>query len=197
MKKRGKLIVLYGINNLGKTTQTKLLVDKIKTMGIDAEYLKYPIYDLRPTGPRLNEILRNGKKQNISEIELQEIYAQNRRDFQPILQKNLGSGKYIIAEDYIGTGIAWGVAKKADMRVLEEQNKDLLKEDVAILLDGYRFMKGKENNHLHESKDDLMKKCREIHLQLAQKYNWIKINANQSIDNVHNDIWNAIKKNIL
>jgi len=31
--KKGKLIVLYGINNLGKTTQAELLVEKIKSNG--------------------------------------------------------------------------------------------------------------------------------------------------------------------
>jgi len=47
----GKFIVLYGINNLGKTTQTRILVDKLKLHGLKAEYLKYPVYDLAPSGP--------------------------------------------------------------------------------------------------------------------------------------------------
>ena len=41
---RGKFIVLYGINNLGKTTQAKFLVEKLQSQGLRAEYVKYPIY---------------------------------------------------------------------------------------------------------------------------------------------------------
>ena len=32
--KKGKFIVLYGINNLGKTTQAKLLVKNLKNSGV-------------------------------------------------------------------------------------------------------------------------------------------------------------------
>ena len=40
---RGKFIVLYGINNLGKTTQTRLLTEKLNNSGVKNEYLKYPL----------------------------------------------------------------------------------------------------------------------------------------------------------
>ena len=89
---QGKFIVIYGTNNLGKSTQAKLLVEKLKKNKINAQYLKYPIYKLAPTGPKLNDILRSGQKQEISEIELQELYAQNRKDFQPELEKMLNDG---------------------------------------------------------------------------------------------------------
>ena len=48
---KGKLIVLYGINNLWKTTQVHLLIDRLRAKGLQAEYLKYPIYDLAPSWP--------------------------------------------------------------------------------------------------------------------------------------------------
>lgn len=192
----GKLIVLYGINNLGKTTQAKLLVKKLQGLGLRAEYLKYPIYELKPTGPKINQILRSGNKQNISEEEFQNLYAQNRRDYEPMVKKKLGEGISIVAEDYIGTGIAWGVSKGADLNILEKQNQDLLSEDIAILLDGERFLEGKESNHLHESNDSLMQRCRQIHKDLAKKYKWYIINANQPIDSVHQDIIKIIQKTL-
>jgi thymidylate kinase len=43
---KGKFIVLYGINNLGKTTQAKLLVEKFQKEGLKAEYMKYAVYSL-------------------------------------------------------------------------------------------------------------------------------------------------------
>lgn len=186
---RGKFIALLGINNLGKSTQANLLVQNLQNYGFKTEYLKYPIYDLEPTGPQINEIIRGGKAQEISEVELQKIYAQNRRDFQPELEAKLNRGINIVAEDYIGTGLAWGVAKGADLAELEEQNKDLTKADLAIVLDGERFIEAKEDNHIHEQDDELMKKCRQTHLDLAKKYGWQIVNANQSVEDVAKDIW--------
>lgn len=189
---RGKLIVLYGINNLGKTTQAKMLVDKLMKEGVTARYLKYPIYDLLPTGPKINKILRGGKNQNISEEDFQAFYAQNRRDFEPKLKEILNSGTWIVAEDYIGTGLAWGVSKGEQLEILEEQNKNLRHEDIAILLDGKRFLEGKETRHLHESDDSLMERCKKTHQELGKKYGWITVNASQTIKKVHNDIWQNI-----
>lgn len=193
---KGRLIVIYGINNIGKSTQVKMLVDRLTREGMDALYLKYPIYDLEPTGPRLDRILRQGAESDIDELSLQEIYAQNRRDYEPELEKRLESGTNIVAEDYKGTGIAWGWTKGANLAKLEEINKDLRKEDLVILLDGERFLEGKEENHIHESKDDLVDECRQKHLELAERYGWKVVGANRAREEVHGAIWDIVTSNL-
>jgi len=190
---RGKLLVLYGINNLGKSTQAKLLVERLKKEGYQPSYLKYPIYDIEPTGPKINEVLRGGQAQAMSEEELQALYAQNRRDFEPQLKTRLAQGLMVVAEDYTGTGLAWGLTKGAKLEILENQNTDLLKEDLAIWLEGQRFLAGKEENHLHESNHELMERCRDTHKILAERYGWQPVNANQSIDQVADDIWEIVE----
>ena len=181
---KGKFIVFYGINNLGKTTQAKKLVVYLNEKGIKAEYLKYPVYDLEPSGPFINKVLRGSEKQEITEEELQLWYVLNRFQYEPILRKKLNEGITVVAEDYSGTGVAWGVAKGADEDWLVNLNKPLIKEDVALLFDGERFLHAKEEKHLHESNDELMKRAREVHLQLAEKFNWTRINANQDKEKV-------------
>lgn len=180
---KGKFIVLYAPNNLGKTTQAKLLAEKIK-----GTYLKYPIYDLEPTGPRINSIIRPKEPlaEPMSALELQTLYAQNRRDFQPELQELLEDGQTIIAEDYTGTGIAWGMTEGIPFETLKAINKDLLVPDIEILLDGERFESGIERGHRFES--GRWNVARENHLFLAEKYGWKKVDANQSVEKVHEDI---------
>ncbi len=185
---KGKLITLYGINNIGKSTQAGLLVKKLNEVGHKAVHIKYPIYDLAPTGPLLNDILRGGK-QNISEEELQTIFVQNRIDFEPTLIDTLESGTTVVAEDYIGTGIAWGAAKGADLEWLEAINAPLLKEDLVIYMYGNRFTEAQESDHIHESNDDLMKKCAEVYELLAKKYNWKGVKVEGGIDDVFKLIW--------
>ena len=132
----GKLIVLYGINNLGKTTQAKLLVEAVKKAGKPAEYLKYPIYDLEPTGPMIDKYLRHGNPDKVSVRELQMLYALNRYNFEPQLRGKLASGVNIASEDYWGTGVAWGMAQGIDKKFLLGINAACLREDLAFLFDG-------------------------------------------------------------
>ena len=109
--KKGKFIVLYGINNLGKTTQAKLLVKALKKSGRQAEYVKYPIYNLEPAGKLINDYLRNGNPYNFSSRELQLLHFIDRIKFENRLREKLNKGINIVAEDYFGTGMAWGIRR--------------------------------------------------------------------------------------
>ena len=193
-KKLGKFIVFYGINNLGKSTQADILIKKLKEKKIKAEYLKYPIYDFAPTGPFINKVLRGGKKQEISEHELQMWYTLNRFQYEPRLKTKLEKGTWIIAEDYVGTGLSWGWTKGADLENLEAMNQPLLKEDLSIFFFGIRFLDGKEKVHLHEQNDKLMEKCQKKHHILAKKYHWQKINANCTREEIANKIFKIVEK---
>jgi len=228
---QGKFIAVYGINNIGKSTQTSLLVQKLINIGVRVEYIKYPIYNLDPTGKMLNEILRGKQKRNIqsmieffegtrvkksntkrkptisfrkqqiapkeirqkvTEEELQMWYSLNRYQFDPQIRKKLASGISIVAEDYTGTGLAWGKAKGADLEWLESVNKFLQKPCLEVLIDGERFLAGKEKVHLHESSDRLIAKARKSFQFLAKKNAWKIVNANQEISDVNNAIWQKV-----
>ncbi len=187
------LITLYGINNVGKTTQAKRLVEKIKSVGKSACYLKYPVYDLEPSGLFLDKVLRSKNPQHISEEELQMWFTLNRFQYQPALKDLLREG-FVIAEDYTGTGIAWGVAKGADKKWLEELNKYLIKGDLAILMNGKRQMKSKEDNHIHERDDVLVEKCADVFRQLAFDYGWEQIDVRDDWDETTDLLWRKIEK---
>jgi len=194
--KKGKLITFYGINNIGKTTQCLRLVKRLQDAGFDAVYTKYPKYDLAPSGPFLKDFLRGSvkNKQKISEEELQMWFAINRYQYQPEIEKMLAQGKIVVAEDYTGTGLAWGWLKGAKLEWLEEVNKHLIKEDLAILLEGKRFLHAKEMSHIHESDDALVEKCKKIHATLGKKYSWKVLNVEPSKEKTEEMIWKVIEK---
>lgn len=101
--RRGKFIVFYGINLLGKSTQAKILVGNIRSLGKRVEYLKYPIYGLEPDGKLVNAYLRLGNPYKLSAMEFQTLTAFNRQHFEPELLKKLETNTSIVAEDYTGT----------------------------------------------------------------------------------------------
>ena len=196
LEKRGKFIVLYGANNLGKSTQMKLLASRLIKDSRQLLSLKYPIYGLEPTGPIVNDILRGDKvkKENMTESDVQKVFAQNRRDFQDILITLLNSNINIAAEDYTHTGTAWGMTRGLDFDELRDINKDLLIPDLEILMDGERFLTAIEKNHRNENSTKDWNLSRDIYKDLAKIYEWPIINANQSIESVHNDIWKYIER---
>ena len=189
-------ITLYGINNIGKSTQALRLVERLKAEGFDAVYVKFPVYDVEPTGVYLNQFLRSGEAQNISEEELQMWFAMNRFQFEPTLREWLKDGKVVVAEDYTGTGIAWGMVKGASMEWLESLNRPLIKEDLAILLDGERFVHATEEGHLHETNEEFMKLARQVHLELGERYGWVKIPVQPTKDETEEMIWGVVKVHI-
>lgn len=189
---KGKFIVFYGINNLGKSTQVELLISKLKEHGISAEYVKYGVYDLKPSGELLNEYLRKGNPYGFSPREFQLVHALNRTQYEPILKAKLDAGTWIIAEDYKGTGIAWGVGAGVDKDFLIRLNSHLLPEDLCILFEGERFVSGIEDNHKHEQDAPLTQKVRDVHLELAKMYDWDIINANEAPKDVHEKIWKLV-----
>jgi len=189
--KKGKFVVVYGANNLGKSMQVELLCRKLRGLGIDLVKLKYPIYDLEPTGPLLNDFLRNGAK--LGEYEAQSIFAQNRRDYEPRVKQHLSSGKWVVAEDYKGTGICWGATNGVHLKKMLELNSDLLEEDLGILLDGERFTSSIEKGH-HNEDGGLWEKGREMHRNVGAIFDWQVVNANMIRAKVADEIFSVVNK---
>ncbi len=195
---KGNLIVLYGINNLGKTTQAKMLVeDLIIKMNKSAEYLKYAIYNLEPSGPLIANYLKGGNKYNFTPREFQLLQVLNRTQHEPTLKKKIQEGTWIVAEDYIGTGIAWGMATGVDKNLLYNMNSHLLKENLGILFEGDPFPKDLDKNNVHEASIETLEKVSKAFKEIAKDFNWHTINANQSIEEVQKEIQAIIKSKLI
>lgn len=192
--KKGLFITIYGINNIGKTTHAKRLVARLNKIGHKAVYVKYPVYDIAPTGPFLNSVLRSGATQTISEEELQLWFVLNRAQFQPQIQKWLSEGVIVVAEDYTGTGIAWGTAKGADQAWLTEMNKFLIQEDFAVFFDGTRTLYAVEKTHLHETNNDLIHRCEKVLRFLAEKNKWHTVIVAPTKQETAERVWGMVSQ---
>ncbi len=188
---KGKFIAIYGINGIGKTTQVENLVKYLQSQGKLASRLKYPIYDLEPEGSFIHQYLRDPAfraKNELTTDELQQKYADNRKRYQAELEKRLEADEWIVAEDYVGTGIAWGLTWGGDLEYLEEINKNLLPVDLSVLMHGERFQTAIEKDHRNEMEAEKIQICKNFHLLLAEKYGWKIVNANQSVEEVREDL---------
>lgn len=190
----GILFTLLGVTNTGKTTQQKLLEEHLKNDGYRVAYIKYPVYDLEPTGPRINAYLRGGNPENISALEFHKLQIQNKFDFESKLLSLLEENDIVLAEMYTGTGITYAMGDGLPKDWLISEYAPLRKADISILLDGKRFLESREAGHHYENDDEKTEKIRLAHLELAKDFGWTVINANQTIDEVHQQIYSEIKK---
>ena len=193
---RKEIVAIYGMNNIGKTAVLKGVVEKL---GNGAVCLKYPIYDT-PTGRRINAYLRGGNPEGLDALAVQNIFAQNRVDFEPELIRMSEKGM-VILEDYNGTGKVWGMlGAEATIEQMEVINAGQLEPDLNILLDGERFGTGIESNHKHEGiVQEGWDKGRMIHLDLAKRYGWKVVGVrfgelDREIEEVTNLIINGKRK---
>jgi thymidylate kinase len=191
--KKGVFIAVYGVNNIGKSTHCRILCERLKKAGYDVVSLKYPIYDLDPTGKQLNAILRGTGAQTVAEADLQALFSRNRSDFEPQLRQYLNEGKIVVAEDYIGTGIAWGMAKGMSLKFMEDLNQGLLREDFALLITGHRDARATEKYHIHEQNQNLLALVSKIFIQLSERYCWHVIDLQQNIPDTADLIWKSVR----
>ena len=49
-----------------------------------------------------------------------------------------------------------------------------------------------EAGHRFETDDEKTERIRLIHLDLAKEFNWSIVNANRSVEEVHDDIWEIV-----
>jgi dTMP kinase len=192
------LIALYGINNIGKSTQVERLATKLEETGKSVKVLKFPIYDLEPTGPLINDFLRNPDADTISGESFQMLYIQNRLDFEPQLVELLNEYDVVLAEDYIGTGMAWGMTQGVPYKWLQAKNMQFpqMKPDLEILMDGERFLEGKESQHRNEDDDEAIETTRRNFQWLAKRHKWPQVNAQQEIAQVTQDLWQLVSQRI-
>ncbi|MFH1749972.1 MAG: hypothetical protein ABH837_03735 [bacterium] len=196
MKKetKGKFIALYSGNNLGKTTQVQAIKKQLQKKSIQVEVVKYAIYDLDPTGILINQYLREGNPYNLDSTTFQTLQAANRYQYESVIKNKLESGIWVLAEDYIGTSIVWGIATGVDKKYLIKLNSGLLKPDLEIVLVGRPFDTGHEKNHTHEDNRKLVEQVSKLHEKLALELNWVQVNANQKIPEVTRDIMAIIQE---
>ena len=188
MISKGLFVALYGPEGVGKATQAKLLEEKLRSKQALVKRVRYPVYAQHPSGPKLDRILhKHGEK--LSELEMQQLFSQNREDFEPTLESWLGSGLCVIAENYKGTGMVWGTVRGIEVEKMEEINRDNIDPDVSILIDGPK----REDFDGHPYGDDEeWYRSRKVYLTMADKYGWVRVGADAPVLIVANRIWAVI-----
>ncbi|HLC66288.1 MAG TPA: thymidylate kinase, partial [Candidatus Nanoarchaeia archaeon] len=110
---RGKLIVLEGIDGSGKTTQTKMLVARLKREGYAVETIDFPQYYTTFFGKMVAQYLRGefGALDQVSPYLAAILYAGDRFERKEQLEQWLAEGKIVIANRYVSANMGHQASK--------------------------------------------------------------------------------------
>ena len=220
IKNKGKIIVIEGTDCSGKQTQSQLLVERLNKEGIKCMSLSFPCYDT-PTGkivggaylgkPEICEsFFENAIKLDPKIACL--YYAADRKYNIDRVLKYVNDGYYVILDRYVTSNLAHQGCKieNKDERFymyqwidkLEYWLLELPKPDKTIFLHvPYDFTKELEKNREfldeHEKNPEHLKNAERAYVELAQLYNWDKIecirdNKLRSIEDINNEIYKIV-----
>ncbi|MBV9349717.1 MAG: deoxynucleoside kinase [Patescibacteria group bacterium] len=103
MAKRGKLIVIDGTDGVGKATQTKLLVARLKREGVKVKTLDFPQYYDNFFGHFIGAMLTGqyGDFLHMDPFVASVMYAADRFESKPKIEKWLRKGYTIVLDRYV------------------------------------------------------------------------------------------------
>ncbi|XP_017019941.1 thymidylate kinase [Drosophila kikkawai] len=129
--KRGAFIVFEGCDRSGKTTQSRLLAELLKSKGIATVSMNFPERS-SSIGQVINSYLTNSKDLPDEVIHL--MFSANRWEHMNQIKQQLLKGTTLIVDRYSYSGVAYSAAKGLDFDWCYAPEKGLLKPDAVFYL---------------------------------------------------------------
>ncbi len=119
--KKGKFIVLDGIDGSGKATQTQKLVEFLKSEGYKIAQFDFPQYS-KPSAYFVEKYLngRYGKFLKVGPYKASLFYALDRFDVRDKMEKALREGKIVLSNRYVAANMGHQGSRISDSKVRAE-----------------------------------------------------------------------------
>lgn len=177
--KRGALIVFEGCDRAGKTTQAKLLVERLKKQKINAKFMNFPNRQT-PSGKIIDAYLRN--KENLSDEGIHLLFTVNRWEAKKEMETELMAGTTIVVDRYSYSGVAYTAAKGLDFEWCKSPEKGLLKPDLVVYLTLTAEAMAKRSGYGDERYDipEFQKKVMQMFMKMEEKNVWQIVDADKT-----------------
>jgi len=191
--RRGKIIVIEGIDKAGKTTQANLLLKKLK----GKKYVKFDFPDYStPVGIEIKQFL-DGKRDYSDEVKMMLLSA-NRWEKKSEIESIIGKGTTIIMNRYYQSNLVYGLSKGLKLKWLLALDEGLPKADLVVVIDikTNTLVKRSRNDitDTFEQDLDLIRKVRRNYKMLANKFNWHIIDGEDTVNIVNVQVVELVRK---
>lgn len=182
-------IIIEGQDSLGKSLQTRAVVEHLDSLGYKVERIKSP-YDDGKTFRLIYWMLENGWARRLPNI-FQFVHFFNKLIFQWfVLPDLLDRNDFIVFDRWSISMWAYGVSDGANATLTEWMLSVIDEPDVTIVLDGERFARDRADDS-YESDVAYQRKVRGMYLSWACSHPSSDVgivNANQEVYKVTQDI---------
>jgi dTMP kinase len=190
------IISIEGIDAVGKDTQSRLLETWLRKHGFDTARLSFP--DYRTTIGREIKAFLSGKRQYLPELQHM-LFAANRWEKVPLINELRNENKVIIVNRYSESNIVYGAAKGLKIEWLKSLEEGVPKSDLVMLLDApslkpmSRRPKARDSN---EKDIQLQLRAQQLYIDLAPKFGWTLVDAQDDVESVHASIVKVVHKHM-
>jgi dTMP kinase len=188
MKGKGCFICVEGLDGCGKTTQTKLLVRKLRKMGYAA------VYTAEPSSGKIGRFIQkyclHGGKRVSAIVEALLFAADRFEHVRNEIVPALSEGKVVVSDRYVYSSLAYQGAAGLDLKWIKEINQHAMRPDLAIFVDVKPDIAIKRLKSKKSVMEDLetQKKVRSVYLDFVKSGELVKIDGNKSKAEVAEDI---------
>ena len=191
--RKGKIVVIEGLDKAGKMTQANLLVSSLKRFGMVSVAMHFPDYTT-PIGMEIDAFLE-GKRDYSNELKHM-LMSANRWERKKEIESLVKTGTIVVINRYCQSNLVYGVSNGLGIDWLLNLDRGLPKEDIAIVLgiSPSTAILRSEKLDLFERNEKLLLTANKNYIKLAREFNWQIINGSNSKEQVQNDILNLLKK---
>jgi dTMP kinase len=192
--RKGKIIVIEGIDKAGKTTQANLLLKKFKNKCVKFDFPDYTT----PIGKEIKQFL-DGKRVYSDQVKMMLLSA-NRWEKKTEIDRVIAKGTTIIMNRYYQSNLVYGVSKGLELDWLIALDEGLPKADLVIVIDiktDTLFTRSKNSVIDTFEKDrELICKVKKTYRLLAKKFTWYVVDGEKSVDDVHSQVLRIVRNTV-
>ena len=189
------LVNLEGIDGCGKSTQSKLLREKLEEEGEKVIILKEPTK--KPHGQKLWDVLHGKRKASNEEI-LELFVLDRKQHVEEKIQPALDDGTVILMDRYYYSSMAYQVAGGIDVEEIREKHVFAPRPDVVLIFDlpvsvALERVKGHSDADEFE-KEEHLEKVREAYLDLENDPLVRIVDATGTPEEIFEDVWRLVSE---
>jgi len=189
--RKGKIIVIEGIDKAGKTTQANLLMRKFKSKCVKFDFPDYTT----PIGKEIKQFL-DGKRVYSDQVKMMLLSA-NRWEKKTEIDSVIAKGTTIIMNRYYQSNLVYGVSKGLELDWLVALDEGLPKADLVIVIDikTDTLVTRSKNSVIDTFEKDLelIRKVKKSYRVLAKKFKWYVIDGEKPVDDVHSQVLRIVR----
>lgn len=191
----GYIVVIEGIDAVGKKTQTELLSRWLKSRGIKRAVMGFPDYQTR-IGKEIRSFL-DGRSRYPAQVQ-HLLFAANRWEKRADIEKHLRAGEVLIIDRYTESNLAYGSANGLDLEWLEGLEKGLPKADLVLVLDAkpepMSSRRPGRSKDAYERSLAIQAKAQDTYRRLARERGWELVDADRPLREVQQAVAKAVRQ---